>query len=94
MGAGAATPTRCKSNTASASLRTARQALTPQRGGGHASNTSATTLSVGYTAPILDFNVSARTGYSATASIGFGETARLCGVDNTPPNNPEILVAS
>jgi hypothetical protein len=59
------------------------------------STTAATIFSVGYTAPKVSFTGTAQTGYSRTASIEFefSRTGHLCGVKNTPPNNPGALVA-
>jgi len=64
------------------------------------SNTTATTLSAGFTVTSLKFTGSAQTGYSATACIEFEYTHHaprndeLCGEKNTRRNKPGVLVAS
>lgn len=59
------------------------------------STTAATTFGVGFSTPV-GFTGSAQTGYSGTASIkfNFNVIGQLCGVNNTPPNSPGVLVAS
>jgi hypothetical protein len=44
----------------------------------------------------VNVSVSAQTGYSTTAAVGFAfrTAGRLCGVKNTPPNNPGVIVAA
>jgi hypothetical protein len=58
--------------------------------------TKASTFSVGATIPVVNVSVSAQTGYSTTAAVGFTfrTAGRLCGVKNTPPNNPGVIVAA
>ncbi len=55
--------------------------------------TKASTISAGFTIPIVGFSGTAQTGYDVSASIRFDFTqnAHLCGKNNTPPNNPGFL---
>ena len=69
---------------------------TPEHNGDHflKASTTASTFSVGFS--VLGFSGTAQTGYTTSAEIyfHFGSTSQLCGVNNTPPNNPGVLVAS
>lgn len=58
--------------------------------------TTASTVKLGWNSGALGFDGTAQTGYSYTAEIEFKYTvkAQLCGVNNTPPNSPGVLVAS
>ena len=69
---------------------------TPFHPGDHftKANTTATTLSNGFT--VVGFTGTAQTGYTNTASISFdwSVNAQLCGANGTPPNSLGVLVSS
>jgi hypothetical protein len=64
------------------------------------STTSAATFTVGYNTPAdVGFSGTAQTGWDTTAEISFaysrtGQGGQLCGLNNTPPNNPGVIVAA
>ena len=79
-------------------MRQAPTHCVPEHANDHFTKTTtkATTFSIGYTAPILNFSGSAQTGYTGTASIrfGLGATEQLCCVNQAPAKTPGVMVAS
>jgi hypothetical protein len=68
----------------------------PAGAGYHKHKTKASTVQAGFSIPAVGFTGSAQTGYTYTAEISFyiNVHSQLCGVKNTPPNDPGVLVVS